>query len=66
VRSGDAFELLKGHPGRISIAAVNDIILGRSADAGLIEVLANLPEFGADGRALFAECLGLGREMSAG
>jgi len=66
VRSGDAFELVEAHPGRISIAAVNDIIFGRSEDTGLIEKLANLPEFGADGRALFAERLGRRREMSAG
>ncbi|CAN5863798.1 MOSC domain-containing protein [soil metagenome] len=66
VRSGDAFELVEGHPGRISIAAVNDIIFGRSEDAGLIENLANLPEFGADGRALFAERRGRRREMSPG
>ena len=69
VRSGDAFELVEGHPGRISIAAVNDIIFGRSEDADLIENLANLPEFGADGQALFVERLerlGRRREMSPG
>ncbi len=69
VRSGDAFELVEAHPGCISIADVNDIIFGRSEDAGLIEKLANLPEFGADGRALFAERLErLGRrwDMSQG
>jgi MOSC domain-containing protein YiiM len=64
VRCGDAFELVEGHPERISIAAVNDIIFGRSEEAGLIEELANLPEFGADGRALFASRLGRRREAS--
>jgi MOSC domain-containing protein YiiM len=64
VSSGDAFDLVEGHPERISIAAVNDIIFGRSEDAGLIEKLANLPEFGADGRALFSERLGRRREAS--
>lgn len=69
VGSGAAFELVEAHPGRISIADVDDIIFGRSEDAGLIEKLANLPEFGADGRALFAgrlERLGRRREMSQG
>jgi MOSC domain-containing protein YiiM len=64
VRCGDAFELVEAHPERISIAAVNDIIFGRSGDAGLIEELANLPDFGADGRALFASRLGRRREAS--
>ena len=64
VRCGDAFELVEGHPERISIAAVNDIIFGRSEEAGLIEELANLPEFGADGRAAFAERLGRRREAT--
>jgi hypothetical protein len=47
---------------------VNDVILGRSSDEGLIERLANLPEFGGDGRALFAERLdrlGRGQEKGA-
>ncbi|MDQ3863257.1 MAG: MOSC domain-containing protein [Actinomycetota bacterium] len=55
VGSGDAFELVEGHPDRISVAAVGDIIFGRSADVELIERLANLPEFG--GRTFFAERL---------
>ncbi len=54
----DAFELVEGHPDRIFVADVNDIIFGRSEDAALIARLANLPEFGGDGRALFAERLG--------
>jgi MOSC domain-containing protein YiiM len=57
VSIGDAFELVERHPDRISITAVNDIVFGRSEDERLIERLANLPEFGADGRALFAERL---------
>ena len=63
VRAGDAFELVEGHSGRISVAAVNEVVFRRSADEGLIERLANLPAFGADGRALFAERLeGLRRD----
>lgn len=69
VGSDDAFELVEGHPDRISIAEVNDIVFGRSEDAGLIENLANLPEFGAEGRAIFAgrlERLARRRELSQG
>ena len=63
VSIGDAFELVERHPDRISITAVNDIVFGRSEDERLIERLANLPEIGVDGRALFAERLErLGRE----
>lgn len=58
VGDGDAFESIERHPDRISVSAVNDIIFGRSEDERLIERLAHLPEFGADGRALFAERLG--------
>jgi MOSC domain-containing protein YiiM len=54
VSDGDAFEPLERHPDRISVAAVNQIIFGRSEDEPLIERLANLPEFGADGRTIFA------------
>jgi len=57
VGSGDAFEPVERHPDRISVAAVNDIVFGRAEDERLIEHLAILPEFGADGRALFAERL---------
>ena len=64
VRSGAAFEIVENHHDLISIADVNGIIYGRSDDAGLIERLANLPAFGADGRALFAERLVRGREKS--
>ncbi|HEX6710774.1 MAG TPA: MOSC domain-containing protein [Rubrobacter sp.] len=64
VSVGDAFERVESHPDLISIADVNDVIYGRSDDAGPIERLANLPEFGADGRALFAERLVRRRERS--
>jgi MOSC domain-containing protein YiiM len=57
VARGDAFELLKSHPERISVAAVNDIIYGRSADPALIAKLAGLAEFGDSGRAIFANRL---------
>jgi len=57
VSDGDAFEPIEHHPDRIPVAAVNDIVFGRSEDERLIERLAYLPEFGADGRALFAERL---------
>jgi MOSC domain-containing protein YiiM len=57
VRSGDPFDLIERHPDHISTTAVNDIIFGRSEDTGLISRLADLPEFGADDRALFAERL---------
>jgi MOSC domain-containing protein YiiM len=57
VKNGDAFEPIERHPDRIPVAAVNDIIFGRSEDERLIDRLAYLPEFGADGRAIFAERL---------
>ena len=57
VKNGDAFEPVERHPDRIPVAAVNDIAFGRSEDERLIERLAHLPEFGADGRAIFAERL---------
>jgi MOSC domain-containing protein YiiM len=57
VSNGDAFEPIERHPDHISVTAVNDIVFGRSDDERLIERLANLPEFGADGRALFTERL---------
>ena len=62
VRVDDAFERVENHPDLISIADVNDVIYGRSEDAVLIERLANLPEFGADGRAIFAQRLDRMRE----
>ena len=57
VNEGDAFELVEAHPERIPIAAVNDLVFGRSEDPALIARLANLPEFGGDGRRLFARRL---------
>ena len=67
VGANDAFERLENHPDHIAVADVNDVIFGRSADEGLIERLANLPEFGGDGRALFAERLDrIGRRQEKG
>jgi MOSC domain-containing protein YiiM len=57
VSNGDAFEPIERHPERISVADVNDIVFGRSEDESLIERLSSLPEFGADGRTIFAERL---------
>jgi MOSC domain-containing protein YiiM len=57
VSNGDACEPIERHLERIPVAAVNDIVFGRSEDEHLIERLAYLPEFGADGRAIFAERL---------
>jgi len=67
VSDGDAFEPVERHPERIPVAAVNDIIFGRSEDETLIERLAGLPEFGEDGRAIFAgrlERLRSGQEVT--
>jgi MOSC domain-containing protein YiiM len=58
VATGDTFEVVERHPDRISIADVNGVIYGRSRDIILIERLAELPEFAAGGRALFAERAG--------
>jgi len=57
VSNGDAFEPIELHPDRIPVAVVNNIVFGRSEDERLIERLAHLPEFGADGLAIFAERL---------
>jgi MOSC domain-containing protein YiiM len=57
VSEGNPFERIENHPDLIAVADVNDVIYERSADAGLIERLANLPEFGGDGRTLFARRL---------
>ena len=64
VNAGDDFERVESHPDRISVADVNDIIFGRSEDESLILRLANLPEFGSDGRALFAERLRRGEKVT--
>jgi MOSC domain-containing protein YiiM len=67
VSDGEAFDPIERHPDRIPVSAVNDIVFGRSEDERLIERLANLPEFGADGRAIFAgrlERLGRGYEVA--
>jgi MOSC domain-containing protein YiiM len=57
VAAGDAFEPVERHPARISVADVNAIIFEGRHDPALVECLANLPEFGADGRVLFARRL---------
>jgi MOSC domain-containing protein YiiM len=57
VSEGDPFERIENHPDLIAVADVNDVIYERSTDAGLIERLANLPEFGGDGRTRFARRL---------
>ena len=57
VSEGDPFERIENHPDLIAVADVNDVIYERSADAGPIERLASLPEFGGDGRVLFARRL---------
>ena len=57
VEAGASFELVERHPGGITIADANDVIYDRSSDAGLVERLVNLPEFGDAGRAMFARRL---------
>ena len=57
VAVGDAFELVGRCPDPISIARVDDVIFDRTGDPDLVERLAKLPEFGTDGRALFARRL---------
>jgi len=67
VSNGDAFEPIERHADRITVAVVNDIAFERSEDELLIERLAYLPEFGADGRAIFAgrlERLRRGQEVA--
>jgi MOSC domain-containing protein YiiM len=55
VAAGDTLDIVERHPDRISITDVNGVIYGRSRDLALVERLAGLPEFAAEGRALFAE-----------
>lgn len=57
IAQGDTFELVQPHADGISIAAVNDIIYKRVVDRELIAKLANMPEFGASGRSIFAKRL---------
>ena len=57
VAEGDGFDLVERHPDGISISTVNDAFFGHSMDPDLIEHLSTLPEFGVDGRAIFAERL---------
>lgn len=57
VEAGSPFELVERHPDGITIADANDVIYDRSSDTALVERLANLPELGAAGRALFVRRL---------
>ena len=57
VEAGDPFEPVERHPDSISVADVNGVIFGQTEDPALVERLANLPEFAAGARALFAERL---------
>jgi MOSC domain-containing protein YiiM len=57
VATGDAFERIGGCRDPIFIAELDDVIFDRAHDPALVERLANLPEFGADGRTLFARRL---------
>lgn len=57
VDAGSSFKLIERHPDNITIADANDAIYDRCRDVDLVERLANLPEFGAAGRAMFARRL---------
>lgn len=57
VGAGDRLEHVESPPDPVPVARVNDLFYGRSQDPALVERLAGLPEFGADGRVLFAERL---------
>jgi len=50
VRAGDAFELVKRHPDRITIAEALDLYHGRSKDRELARRLAQMPAFGEQGK----------------
>jgi MOSC domain-containing protein YiiM len=73
VAAGDAFERVGRCQDPISIAWADDVIFDRTDAPDLVERLANLIEFGADGRALFARRLermrrrgGAGRAVRTG
>jgi len=66
VETGDAFERVVRHPDGITIARVNDVLYRRFRDLDLIEHLIALPEFGADGRAMFAKLFERLRRERAG
>jgi MOSC domain-containing protein YiiM len=51
------FGLIDRSADGVEISRVNDLLYGRSRDMELIERLANLPEFGAEGREMFSEVL---------
>jgi MOSC domain-containing protein YiiM len=61
VAAGADIEMIARHPDRISIAAVNDLIYDRVQDRALVERLAAMPEFSADGRQRFARKLAQGK-----
>ena len=66
VKTGDAFERVERHPDGITIARVNDVLYRRFRDLDLIEHLTALPEFGTDGRAMFAKLFERLRRERAG
>jgi hypothetical protein len=57
VAAGDAFGRIGRCLDPISIAEVDDVIFDRTRAPALVECLVNFPEFGTDGRALFARRL---------
>jgi MOSC domain-containing protein YiiM len=66
VKTGDAFERVERHSDGITIARVNDVLYRRFRDLDLIEHLTALPEFGTDGRAMFAKLFERLRRERAG
>lgn len=50
VRVGDAFELIRGDPNRITVAVALDLFHGRSADRELADRLCRMPEFAEQGK----------------
>ena len=50
VTTGDAFELIRGHPDRITVAQVLDLYHGRSQDRELARRLTRMSEFAAQGK----------------
>jgi len=64
VAADDCFERVERHPDGIYVSDVNDAFFERTRDEALISHLSTLPEFGEDGRALFAERLSRLRRVS--
>ena len=50
VRSGEPFGLAARHPAGITVAAVNDLLYGRSTDRSVFEQAMAIPEFAEAGR----------------